>query len=558
MQTLKAHIEKFNAIQQLGNYYFNERQFDKALNCLDQAHKFYHSNNLRINSAFVLSHIGLLKFEVARTNRISSLLLEAATDFAKSAQDFIQINGHRFSWRSTLLEAQSIAEYASLYTVGELAELSFERAQTCFLRAANVVDYLKGLQQVVLSKYDEQFTHVNGFSGHPTDFNKVFTGAFKAAFFGRKRADLALEWVERNKSRRLQTELWRTSNIFAPEDMAYVPGFEELREMLMAYQLDFSTEKMMFCEFFILDQTIILFLIRPEWSGPKYFTLAVQSDEIRREVNTLINDPIANGNMTTALPLIQHILNHSDRDDLLYIIPHGFLHQLPFHMIDVGQGEYLIQRNPVAYLPALSILYHLQNKSKAKEGKVAVKFAVFGNSREDLQFSEDEAIYVSTLLDSDCYLRNSADKDTFINALSHSSVLHFAGHAESEPVKGLDQILLLARQESISARELMLIRNNLELLVLSGCQTGINAIEADTDEIIGFPAAALTAGASAVITTLWKVEDKSTRQFFKYFYESFRNRKLSKIRSLQYAMKALIKNPDYEPFNWAPFIFTGR
>jgi 1,2-phenylacetyl-CoA epoxidase PaaB subunit len=112
------------------------------------------------------------------------------------------------------------------------------------------------------------------------------------------------------------------------------------------------------------------------------------------------------------------------------------------------------------------------------------------------------------------------------------SVVHFSGHATynwDEPLSsGLlcrDGVLTLAR-----ARQEMDLRAT-RLVGLSACSTGISDVFGSGEEWIGLPAGLLEAGASAVIASLWPVNDLSTAFLMDRFYTLWLDRKVDRTIS---------------------------
>lgn len=62
---------------------------------------------------------------------------------------------------------------------------------------------------------------------------------------------------------------------------------------------------------------------------------------------------------------------------------------------------------------------------------------------------------------------------------------------------------------------------NCGLAVLSACETGISKI-AKGEELLGLIRGFLSAGAPCLVLSLWKVEDESTAELMKLFYESLK------------------------------------
>ena len=57
------------------------------------------------------------------------------------------------------------------------------------------------------------------------------------------------------------------------------------------------------------------------------------------------------------------------------------------------------------------------------------------------------------------------------------------------------------------------------LVTLSACETGISEFRQSPDEYVGLPAGFLQAGAPAVVSTLWAVNDLSTMLLMERFYQ---------------------------------------
>ena len=95
---------------------------------------------------------------------------------------------------------------------------------------------------------------------------------------------------------------------------------------------------------------------------------------------------------------------------------------------------------------------------------------------------------------------------------------------------------------------------NTQLIVLSACETGLGVVK-NGEGVYGLQRSFQTAGASAVIMSLWKVHDEATMDFMTTFYEEwFRlNDKRKAFISTQKKMLDKYELPIY----WAPFVMTG-
>jgi len=94
-----------------------------------------------------------------------------------------------------------------------------------------------------------------------------------------------------------------------------------------------------------------------------------------------------------------------------------------------------------------------------------------------------------------------------------------------------------------------------ELTVLSACETGMSTVW-EGDELLGLARGFLYAGTPSLVVSLWTVNDRSTAQLMRGFYEALQ-RGVSKTRALQEAVLA-VKAAFPHPYYWAPFILMGR
>ncbi len=112
---------------------------------------------------------------------------------------------------------------------------------------------------------------------------------------------------------------------------------------------------------------------------------------------------------------------------------------------------------------------------------------------------------------------------------------------------------------------------NVDLLMLAACET---AVGGNGEEVDGFGELAQQSGAKAVVASLWKVRDKSTKDLMVNFYRFIKGGKVtSKIEALRQAQlklagledllaknkRAHVKETLYShPYYWGPFIMIGN
>ncbi len=96
---------------------------------------------------------------------------------------------------------------------------------------------------------------------------------------------------------------------------------------------------------------------------------------------------------------------------------------------------------------------------------------------------------------------------------------------------------------------------NTSLVILSACETSLGYLDAG-EGVYGLQRAFRAAGASSIMTSLWKVDDLATRDFMLHFYKQYletKNKNLSFINA-QKAMKEKYKHPYF----WGAFVMVGN
>lgn len=144
---------------------------------------------------------------------------------------------------------------------------------------------------------------------------------------------------------------------------------------------------------------------------------------------------------------------------------------------------------------------------------------------------------------------------------SSFSIVHLATHGQfsSDPQK----TFLLTASGTIKVDDLgTLFRtrglnrtDEIELLVLSACETA----SGDNRAALGIAGTTVRAGARSAIASLWSLDDESSVEMMKQFYQQLSKGTVSRAEALRQAQSSLMKNPQYAyPRYWAAFILLGN
>ena len=153
-----------------------------------------------------------------------------------------------------------------------------------------------------------------------------------------------------------------------------------------------------------------------------------------------------------------------------------------------------------------------------------------------------------------------------LDELRSCGVVHFACHGFAELASPLDSGLVMAGKQVLHLKDILQAEAIPRVVVLSACETAI-VDPSLPDEVIGLPAAFVSAGARAVVGTLWRVPDESTGLLMSTFYSGWRRARLRPAEALRRAQQrvrdlGVTPGQGERPFEqvrfWGAFVFTGR
>jgi CHAT domain-containing protein/tetratricopeptide (TPR) repeat protein len=244
----------------------------------------------------------------------------------------------------------------------------------------------------------------------------------------------------------------------------------------------------------------------------------------------------------------------------LVIVPAEYLNYLPFQTLDSPEGGSLVDRFSISYLPSAATLALLGDAPKVTRdlflgalGNVSVEgwAPLPGTLRETDGIAK---VYPEAARASEKLLTH----DRAAQALREHQEVHFATHGLLDEHTPLFSALLVSpaagQPSRLSMYELMDMDVHARLVVLSACETGLGQLLGG-DEVAGLTRTILSAGASTVVSSLWKVSDDATALLMQGFYRRLRvgDRPADAMRAA--ALEVKKKFP--HPFYWAPFLVTG-
>lgn len=270
------------------------------------------------------------------------------------------------------------------------------------------------------------------------------------------------------------------------------------------------------------------------------------------------------------------------RKSELVIIPDGGLWAVPFPALVEPGGRFLVEKHAVRLGQSLGALNELATIRPAPLRQAAGILAVgnpqidnataakvsaqYRNGLGDLPDAETEVRELRRLYGpGGLYLiRADAREDVWKREAQRHRVLHLATHGVANEYKPLYSHLVLSPgSESpnedglLEAWEIMNLRLNADLAVLSACETGQGRINGG-EGLVGLSWAFAVAGVPRVAASLWKVESGGTAEFMIDFHRNLRRRPAqSPAAAMRGAMMRRIRAGSH-PFYWAAFAVIGK
>ncbi len=266
----------------------------------------------------------------------------------------------------------------------------------------------------------------------------------------------------------------------------------------------------------------------------------------------------------------------SDPNAHVIFMPQGELFLVPFPALQDENGKYLIEKHTILTAPAIQVL-DLTQKQRVKvqqanpKGlvvvgnptmpKVTIKIGEPPEQLNPLPAAENEAITIAKLLNTKALTGNQATKKAILSQLPQARIIHLATHGLLDDFKGLGVPGAIALAPSgndnglLTADEILNLKLNAELVVLSACDTGRGRITGDG--VIGLSRSLITAGVPSIIVSLWSVPDAPTASLMTEFYRNWQEKKLDKAQALRQAMLTTMKNHP-NPKDWAAFTLIGE
>jgi CHAT domain-containing protein len=318
----------------------------------------------------------------------------------------------------------------------------------------------------------------------------------------------------------------------------------------------------------------------------------------RSELTNPLRNPIPNAQQLYQwlMQPLEDDLEQAKVNTILYAAD-GQLRYIPLAALHDG-NQWLIQRFTLNHITAASLTNFNRNGTRPLQ----ILAAAYSDPQLNYQFQvgKDQfnfngltfaGVEVETIAKEIPNTTTFFNKDFSLNniepRLDEHSIVHLATHAEFVSQSPHDSFILFGSGERVTLADIDKWKlPDVDLVVLSACQTAASGELGSGEEILGFGYQIQRTGAEAAIASLWAVDDGGTQSLMNAFYGVLQIGKLTKAEALRQAQIALITG-DYQalgqergiiavqerirdtlspqvanrlnhPYYWAPFILIGN
>lgn len=447
--------------------------------------------------------------------------------------------------------------------VAEAARLAGNRDLAARAVAAATADWEQGRSRLS----DPEYRELRGEQARRLAIESVEAALATPDSAGRSSTRLAFERLQRFKTRTL-LERMRGVEAFT----AAAPAHEDRGFDLAAFQRDVLRPGELLLEYSTAPDTTILFAVTRDSCR----VVRLTGEDRLRTACELARGLFADGTGKTgddewrvaARTLGRHCLagvaDLVAASSTVIVAADGVLQGVPFAVLVPPGGEHaLLEEHTIAKVPSATMLAALRAR-KAAEGRGLFAFAGADvDGRAKLAGADREVRMLEERFRQVTVWRPRATEGGLDGrTLAGWSALHFAGHGlvnDQAPWRS-GIVLGVASDGSdsvLTAAEIARDTLGAPAVVLSACESAGGRARPG-EGIAGLTSAFLTAGAPAVVATLWPVDDRTTERLMDVFYDEL-GRGATIAAALRAAQAVVRADPTTRhPFYWAGFVAIGE
>lgn len=261
------------------------------------------------------------------------------------------------------------------------------------------------------------------------------------------------------------------------------------------------------------------------------------------------------------------IVNQYSDNRVLTIIPDGIFSYLPFDALLMGGNQGSDFKSLNYYIDNYSINYHISTKlliDKADEDKKlqnSNKIIAFGPTEASYLFQAIEEVnQIKKMYGKKCEMHIENQRNAFLNNDQNFDLVHISAHAVIDSNNHNLSYIHFGdiEDDSLKVFDYEISNHDFKdaLVVLNACET-FKGEHFKGEGIYSLSQSFIIAGASSIISTLWKIEDKSAANLMGHFYKKVNQGRTfaNGLKEAKIALKLDAKTA--HPYFWASYIYNG-
>ena len=283
------------------------------------------------------------------------------------------------------------------------------------------------------------------------------------------------------------------------------------------------------------------------------------------------------------LPIKEYIPDETQ----LIIVPDGVLNYLAFDALLTQPMEqphgyrtphYLLKTHQISYAYSATLWLEMYSKkidpkkcalalspsfpkrsgalAELEENKSSIRDSLY-----HLKHSLDEVAAVENIWNAEVLSDKAANLQYFLKKAADYRILHLSTHGKAHDRLGDYCFLAFTKtvdslENLLYTRDLYNMQLNAEMVVLSACETGLGELQKG-EGLLSLARGFAYAGTKSIISTLWSVNEMSTKEIMEVFYTNLK-KGMQKDEALRHAkLTYLKKGTKPQPYYWAAFTAVG-
>ncbi|MGB3268253.1 MAG: tetratricopeptide repeat protein [Microcoleus sp.] len=308
---------------------------------------------------------------------------------------------------------------------------------------------------------------------------------------------------------------------------------------------------------------------------------SIGTDETDDAGNKIQLESQYNRDETGGFPLLQLLhqiliepiidLLPTDANSPIIFIPHYDLFLVPFAALQDSHNRYLIEHHTILTSPSIQVLeltrQHQNRVRGLRQAALIVgdptihpNFQLDPHKLRQIPRAKEAAEAIAATLQTQAISGDNATKVAILDRMLNTRIVHLSAHGLIDDFQGsgIPGAIILAPSGdddgAIHAIDILQLKLDSELVVLSACSTGRGKITGDG--VIGLSRCFILAGVPSIIVSLWNIGTSTAKLLMTEFYQNLArgDNRAAALRCAMLTTKAQFPNPKA----WAAFTLIGE